>query len=246
MRLYRLWPLLFQKLIWIPTRLLLGICGRLEVVGLENLEGIRGPVIFAANHSSEIDPFMVPASLPFFSRFSPLFYAVRDKSFYDTNGWRKHLFNTWFINLWGGYEARAGIRDYGASLERHIELLQNGQSFCIFPEGGITKTGYVGPAKGGISYLAHSSPSTIVPVAISGVYGMSPMDFFLRRRSIVVKFGTPIDPRSLYAMTGESHASGEGIWKKEADVIMAKVAELLSRPSPFTYTHPQPQKEPVI
>ena len=37
---------------------------RLEVRGLENLKGIETNVIFAANHPSELDPFLIPASKP--------------------------------------------------------------------------------------------------------------------------------------------------------------------------------------
>ncbi|HEY5232443.1 MAG TPA: hypothetical protein VIK35_02770, partial [Verrucomicrobiae bacterium] len=112
MRFYFISPLLLQKLIWIPTRSILWFFGRLEVRGLENLNGIKTPVIFAPNHPSELDPFLVPASLPFWSRFSPLFYTTREKSFYDTVGWRRHLFGGLFINLWGGYPVSVGLRDY--------------------------------------------------------------------------------------------------------------------------------------
>jgi len=227
MRSYFHIPLFFQKLIWIPTRLLLIVCGRLRVRGLENLQDIRVPVIFATNHSSEIDPFMVPASLPFFSRFSPLFYAVREKSFYDTNGWRQYLFNGWFINMWGGYSVATGLRDYEKALAEHISILRAGGSFCVFPEGGITRDGHIQPAKGGISFLAHSAPCVVVPVAISGVYGMSVADFFLRKRKITVTFGKPINPNELYAHIEQPHTPGESVWKKEADYIMKKVGELL-------------------
>lgn len=220
-------PLFFQKLIWIPTRLVLKVFGSHKVYGLENLQGITTPIIFACNHSSEIDPFMAPASLPFFSQFSPLFYAIREKSFYQNNGWRKHLFNPWFIALWGGYNAPSGLRDYENSLARHIQILRDGKSFCIFPEGGITKDGKLRPAKGGISFLAHSAPCVIVPMGVSHVYGMSPLDFFTRKRKIHVRFGKPINPEQLFGLIEQPHASGESVWRKEAEYIMGKVGELI-------------------
>lgn len=229
MKSYFILPVLCQKIIWIPTRVALILFGRLTIKGRQNLVGITGPVIFAVNHSSEIDPFMVPASLPFFSRFSPLFYAVRDKSFYVNVGWRKHLFNDWFIKMWGGYSAIVGLRDYEKSLEDHIAILRDGGSFCVFPEGGITKDGKLRPAKGGISFLAHSAPSTIVPVSISGVYNMSPLDFFLRKRRIVIHFGEPIKSEELYSKIGQPHVSGQSVWKAEADYIMRKVGELIEK-----------------
>lgn len=229
MKLYTLAPLLLQKLIWIPTRLLLVVCGRLTIKGLENIKNIQGPVIFAVNHSNDIDPFMVPATLPFWSPFSPLFYVVREKSFYEGKGVRKELFNSWFIKLWGGYGAAVGIRDYGVSLKQHIQILQDGYSFCFYPEGRITPDGNLLPGKGGISYLAHSAPCTIVPVGISHVYKMTTGDFFARKRKIVVAYGKPIDPKTLYSGLPTTPISGENVWKKEADAVMERIAELIER-----------------
>lgn len=220
-------PLLCQKLIWIPTRLLLVLFGKLTIKGRHNLAHIKGPVIFVANHSSEIDPFMVPVSLPFFSRFSPLFYVVLDKSFYINVGWRKHLFNGWFIKMWGGYSAAVGPRDYAKSLEDHTDILRDGGSFCVFPEGGITKDGKLRPAKGGVSFLAHSAPSAVVPVAISGVYKMSAPDFFRGKHTITIHFGEPIKPEDLYSKIRQPHVSGQSVWREEADYIMRKVADLI-------------------
>ncbi len=224
---YFLAPLFFQKLIWIPTRLVLTIFSRHKVYGLENLKGLKNPIIFACNHSSEIDAFMVPASLPAFSHFSPLFYIVREKEFYGSNGWRQHLFNAWFIALWGGYGARVGLKDYEISLKRQIEILRDGGSFCVFPEGKITPDGTIQPGKGGVSYLAHSTPCTIVPVGISHVYKMSALDFFLGKRKTVVRFGKPFKPEELYAGTPQPHEDGGSVWRAEADFIMKKVGELI-------------------
>jgi 1-acyl-sn-glycerol-3-phosphate acyltransferase len=238
MKAYFLPPLILQKLIWIPTRLVLVFFGHLKVKGLENVRVLydepRRPVIFACNHGSEIDPFMVPASLPFFSRFSPLFYAVREKSFYEGNGWRKHFFNGWFINLWGGYSATVGLHDYGRSLEQHIVILREGGSFCVFPEGSITRDGNIQPAKGGISYLAHSSPCSVIPVAISGVHGMSPLDFLRGKRRITVSFGKPIPSAELYKDHLAPHDPEENLWKKEAEFVMKKVGEMVENTPSYT------------
>ncbi|MDE2188208.1 MAG: hypothetical protein KGJ35_00560, partial [Patescibacteria group bacterium] len=81
MKLYFLSPLILQKIIWIPTNIILRFFCHLQVRGLENLKGIGRNAIFASNHASELDPFFIPASLPFFSRFSPIFYASREKAF---------------------------------------------------------------------------------------------------------------------------------------------------------------------
>jgi 1-acyl-sn-glycerol-3-phosphate acyltransferase len=229
MKPYFIAPLFLQKLIWMPTRFTLWFFGHLKVEGLENIATVKGNVIFASNHSSEIDPFLVPSSLPFFSRFSPLFYATREKAFYDVNGWRKHLFGGLFINAWGGYGVKVGLNDYAKSLEEHIRILEDGASFCIFPEGGITRDGKLQPGKGGIAYMAEQGKVPVVPVAFTGQYRTKAADFFLRRKHIVVRFGRPIYQAELKEAIRRDSGTvmGVEVYKREAQYVMDKIGEML-------------------
>jgi len=227
MKIYFIFPLIFQKFIWLPTRLALIIFGRVKVNGLENLKNLSKPVIFACNHSSEMDPFMVPATLPFWSRFSPLFYTVREQSFYSNNGWRKYMFGGLFIKSWGGYTAVTGLRDYEKSLLPHIDIIQDGGSFCVFPEGSISKDGLLQPAKGGVAYLAYKGDCSIVPVAISGVYNMSMGDFFTRKRKIIVSYGKPITQDELQEMIARSIEPKGNVYKEESIYVMKRVGEMI-------------------
>ncbi len=229
MKLYFLFPLILQKLIWIPTRLILIIFGRIKIRGLEYLNEIPGNIIFACNHASEIDPFIIPASLPFCSRFSPLFYATRERSFYDRNGWRKYLFGGLFINAWGGYTAIVGLNDYEKSLVNHITIARDGGSFCIYPEGGITSTGRLQPAKGGLAYLAERGDCIIIPVGVSGTFRTHFSDFFLGKRHIIVNFGKPITQQELRSQVIRTPELGLHAYKLEAEYVMSRVGELLEQ-----------------
>jgi 1-acyl-sn-glycerol-3-phosphate acyltransferase len=228
MKLYFLAPLFFQKLIWIPTRLIFIIFGHIKIYGLENLKGVNNSVIFATNHLSEIDPFVVPASLPFWSRYLPLFYVTRERSFYVEHGWRKYLFGGWFINAWGGYIAQAGLHDYEKSLVDHISIAHDGGSFCIYPEGGITRDGTIqlDKAKGGIAYLAERGDCTIVPVSISGIYKTPFIDFFLGKRKIIVRFGLPITQEELQNNVPKNPGSEIQVYKDQAKYVIEKIIEL--------------------
>lgn len=226
MKLYFIPPLLLQKLIWVPCRLIFGFFGHLKVEGLENLNGIKGNVIFASNHVSEMDPFLVPTSLPFWSRFSPLFYITREKSFYDTNGWRQHLFGGWFINAWGGYGAIVGLHDYKQSLISHMNIIDDGGSFCVFPEGRRSPDGKIQTAKGGVAYLAEYGGVPIVPVAFTGHFNTPAKEFFSRKRYITVRFGAPIYQEKLQSIASREAIEGGDAYKEESAYIMAKVQEL--------------------
>ena len=222
-------PLIFQVTIWPATRFCLWFFGRLEVKGLENLNSLpKGKgVIFASNHSGEIDPFIPPASLPFLSRFMPLYYTIREKSFYDESGWRQILYGGFIFKFIGGQYVYAGLKDYEKSLPNHIELLRQNRNLFVFPEGGISRTGKVSEAKGGIAFLAEKFGSPIIPIGISGVYHMSLSDFFMRRRHIRVTFGAPILQSELKSAVPRGESDDPGAYKKEAQYVMDRITVMI-------------------
>ncbi len=189
---YFISPLILQKLIWIPTRLVLRLFGRFEVNGLENLKEVNGNAIFGLNHTSELDPILLPAALQFGSHFSPIFYTSREHKFYVRAGWRKHFYGGTFFKAWGAYPVFVGLRDYEKSLSFHIDIVRNGGSMCVFPEGRVTRDGNIQEAKGGIAYLAYATGTPIIPVRLDGTFWMTFTDFILRRRRISISFGKPI------------------------------------------------------
>lgn len=186
MKSYFLTPLILQKAIWIPTRALFMICGRLEVRGLEHLRDLKTNAVFACNHTSELDVFVVPASLPIWSRFLPMFYISRERAFYQRAGARQRFYGGRLFRAGGGYPATPGLKDYDQALKEHLRILRDGGNVCIFPEGRITPDGSVGQGKGGVAHLSYATKRPIVPVYIQGLYK------FKLFQKITVTFGAPI------------------------------------------------------
>lgn len=236
MKLYFIIPLLLQKLIWIPTRFSLKFFTHLKIEGLENLDGLKGPdgqktnYIFAANHASEADPFLLPASLPFFSRFSPIFYVTREQSFYDQSSWRQIIYGETFFRAWGGYTVYVGLNDYAKSLTNHERILRDGGSLFVFPEGRRTYDGKIQPAKRGIAYLSEKTAKDIVPVAITGTFSLTLKDFLLLRRSVILKIGKPITLKEL-EVAGE-RVKGNDVkavlerYRVQAEVVMGRIEKM--------------------
>lgn len=190
-------PLLLQKIVWIPTRLFLIFFAKLEVRGLENLKDLKGKVVFVSNHSSELDPILLPAALPFFSPLSPIFYTSREKEFYERNSLLKWLFyREWFFEIWGAHQIQVGKHDYEKSLKKHEEILNRGGSLLVFPEGQKTKDGNLLPIHGGAGYLARATGAPIVPLSTKGVFKIKLSDFFFRRAKIILTFSAPVVPLS--------------------------------------------------
>jgi 1-acyl-sn-glycerol-3-phosphate acyltransferase len=190
-------PFILQKIVWIPTRLFLIFFAKLEVRGLENLEGLKRKVVFVSNHSSELDPILLPASLPFFSPLSPIFYTAREKEFYERHTILKWLFyREWFFEIWGAHQIQVGKHDYAKSLRKHEEILNRGGSLLIFPEGEKTKDGNLLPVHGGATYLARVTGAPIIPLSIKGVFKIKTGDFFSGKAKIVLTFSAPMIPKT--------------------------------------------------
>jgi len=199
---------------------------RLEIRGIKNIKGLKKPVIFAVNHTSELDPILIPASLPFLSRLMPIFYTSRERNFYKKKGTKAFFYGGVWFKIWGAYSVKVGVKNYERSLKHHIRILEEKHgSICIFPEGRKSKDGNIGDAKGGVSFLAHRTNTPIVPVAISGVFDMSKTDFLLRKRKVVVQFGEPIYTEKLF----EDRFYKPREHKEIAQNIMGIVKEILEK-----------------
>lgn len=225
-RFFYISPLILQTFIWPMTRPLLRFCLQLNIKGLDRIpaepEKGRG-VIFALNHSSELDPGFVPASLPFLSPYMPMFYTSRENAFYKKSGWRQMLYGGWLFRIWGAHPLQAGKQNYELSLKTHIEILNAGKSLIMFPDGRRLPEAEIGTiAHGGIGYLAWSTKALVIPVRIHAAYNMKIFQFLFRKRKVSVTFGAPFDP-SVFFTTNDPTVDD---FKRYSRTLMQKIKEL--------------------
>lgn len=227
--LYRISPLILQTIIWPPTRFLFWFFLRLRVRGLEYLtdlpadgQAVPVGVIFALNHSSELDPIILPASLPFLSPLMPMFYTSRERRFYENSGWRRIFYGGFFFKLWGSHPVLSGAHDYARALAAHVKILRAGGSVCIFPEGKKTADGSIGTAHGGVAFLSAETGAPVVPVGIKGLFKMTMLDFLFRTRHAEIIFGEPLWPRDLVSVS----SPGVLNYKAGAALMLKKISEL--------------------
>ena len=194
------------------------IFSEVEVIGLENLPTAREPLIFASNHLSEADALLVGSYIP--RRFRPLFYTARSKNFYINTGWRQKIYGGLLFDVFGGYRVVSGHKNYQISLQKHLKILNDGNSLSIFPEGKRTTDGKLGKPHGGVIYLTEKTQARIVPVGLSGNFGNSFMDFLMGRTKFVIKFGKPVTLPDLKAVSEKDYHS-------RAERLMMLIAELI-------------------
>jgi 1-acyl-sn-glycerol-3-phosphate acyltransferase len=161
---------------------------RTRVQGLDLLQDVEGPVIFAANHASHLDTPLVLLSLPDEWRRRTAVAAAADY-FFDT-WWRAAgsalLFNTFPIDRSGGTMAATPG-----------DVLADGWNVLIFPEGTRSHDGWAGTFRMGAAFLAHQQGVPVVPVAHRGTFAAMPRGRSWPapgRRQLSIRFGAPVRP----------------------------------------------------
>lgn len=149
---------LLKPVVWSQTRPV--------VHGREYLEGIRGPAIFVANHSSHLDTPLVLGSLP--TRITKkLAVGAAADYFFDSRtiaAATTLLFNAFPVE-------RRGLRR-GRSLA--AELVDDGWSLLLYPEGSRTVDGWLTAFKLGAAQLCAMKQVPAVPIALRGTFAAMP------------------------------------------------------------------------
>lgn len=219
-------PSFFQHFAWTWMRPFMIIFCRAKIRGRKNLKGIKSNVIIASNHSNELDPIFIVASLSFFSSILPISYVSRSKDFYVQMP-RGSLYGGKFFELMGAYPVYPGLKNYEKSLQNQLEAVKRGLSVGIFPIGRRHSMSEISQARGGVSYLAYKTGLPVIPVRIDGVNDLKLVDCLKLKSRMTVTFGKPLYAKDIFGKnvkpkTMESHKACE----KAAIAIMKKIARL--------------------
>ena len=172
---------------WLIIRPLLRIFCGLEVKGLENFQNLKSPLIVAAAiHANYIDSYVLGAALPFNSPLFPIRYMTAPEYI------RMPLLG-WFIRAYGAYPLEKDV-NLEKTLEKSVYLLKEKQAVGVFVEGRLSKDGFFQAIKPGAAFLALKTNLPVLPVGMSGTFGLTLLNFLLRRKKIKVVFGQPIFP----------------------------------------------------
>lgn len=156
--------------------------------GYDRLAGLTGPAIFAANHLSHIDAGLLLTSLPEPWRHRAFAGAAADY-FFDSRV--KATLAALALNAIP--IERTKVTRRSAALA--AELIDDGWSMVIFPEGGRGPDGWGQAFRAGAAFLAVRAGVPVVPVHLEGTGRILPKGTSkLVPGRTRVTFGTPLRP----------------------------------------------------
>jgi long-chain acyl-CoA synthetase len=202
----------------------------ITVSGLEHLRDVRGPVVFAPNHQSHFDGPVVLAALPGYIRktIAPAMSKEFFRAHFFPEGFtRREVFikrlnyylSTFFFNAFPLPQREAGARQ---TLRYIGEVIGDGYSVLIFPEGVRSQTGEMAPFLGGIGMIASRLEVPVVPVRLDGVHEILHTKWKMAKPGRVrVKFGAPM------RLKGDDYAA---LAKQVEDAVRALADKTVNAP----------------
>jgi 1-acyl-sn-glycerol-3-phosphate acyltransferase len=176
-----------------PMRLLVRGIANSSVVGLDRLHDLSRlddppPVIFAPNHHSHVDTTLMIRSIPLCWRRELVVAAAADY-FFDKR-WKAALSALALNAIPIDREVTSR-----KSSDQFRDLVADGHSLLIYPEGGRSPDGWGQEFKGGAAYLSARTGAPVVPVFIDGsgaIFGKGMKRPKPGRTNVV--FGAPLSP----------------------------------------------------
>jgi glycerol-3-phosphate dehydrogenase (NAD(P)+) len=171
---------------------------RLSRIGREHIPA-DGPVIFAANHRSFLDPFVIGTMMR-----RPIYYVAKKELF-------ANRVQAWLLNALGAFPVDRGNADQDM-VETAKAILARGDCVLIFPEGTRVRPGPPGPAKRGVGRLALETGAPVVPIAVIGTTDIR-RGWRVRPRKVRIRAGRPLTvPRVESASRELAQAVTDRIW----------------------------------
>ncbi|MFW9902942.1 MAG: lysophospholipid acyltransferase family protein [Candidatus Thorarchaeota archaeon] len=163
---------------------------RLEIEGrqalTDNIDLLREGVIFAGNHESVIDAFLMGLVVPTEMKEKRIYFLGKQSAL-------------WKNRFWGAMMDYFGVipvkkRGNQEAIRRGIDVLHHNQALGIFPEGHIRYSRKELEGKVGVARFAFETESPVIPVGIIGTDGILPYggNWPTPGKKVILKVGNPI------------------------------------------------------
>ena len=160
---------------------------KVEYIGEENVPS-DSAVLYVANHRSFFDIVLTYPRVP-----RPTGYVAKKEIE------KVPLLNVWMRDLHCLFLDRNDVKAGAKMILTAVDMIKNGISVCIFPEGTRSKTeGEFLPFHEGSFKIASKSGCPIVPMTIVGSAGIFEDHFpKIKKAKVIVEYGKPIYVKEL-------------------------------------------------
>ena len=174
------------NLSWFLVRPFILLIFRPKFFNVNVINETEPPVIFASNHKSLLDSWIIGSAFPFRSKFFPIIWLAAEKYF-------KMPIVSFIIRIYGSIPAKKGIGLKNSLKEAIYYLKEKKLSIGIFPEGKVIfEENKIDIFKRGIGYLFSNTKNPIVPIAIRLSKRFEFSDLITLKNRAYVFFGRPI------------------------------------------------------
>ncbi|MDP2659242.1 MAG: lysophospholipid acyltransferase family protein [Dehalococcoidia bacterium] len=160
------------------TRLVMTVTTDSQVTG-RGLIPKTGALILVSNHLNNVDPPVLSACFP-----RRIVFMAKEELYNARN------LSGFLARRFDSFPVRRGAVDRQA-LKQALQVLSQGKTLGLFPEGTRSPNGQLQPAQMGAAWIALESAAAIQPVAIRGTEGIRTVSDVLARPHIRVAFGSP-------------------------------------------------------
>ncbi len=184
---------------------------RTKVTGRAFIPHNRSTII-AANHASHLDMGLVKYALGSYGE--DLVSLAAQDYFFEGNRFRKAYFENFtnLVPMTRSGSLRQALRQAG-------DLLEQGKTVLIFPEGTRSSDGEIHEFKASLGHLALHHNKDIVPIYLGGTHAALPKGSTVpRQREVEARIGLPLLASELKRLT-------HGLAMSEASRVVAKLTE---------------------
>ena len=162
---------------------------KVEVVGAE-LVPPQGPVLFVSNHQGNFD---IPLMLGFVPRSKGFIAKIELE--------KLPIISTWMRKMHSVFLDRKNLRKSLLTMREATEILKEGYSLVVFPEGTRGKGKPMAEFKRGSLGIAEKAKVPVVPVTIVGSYKIMEgnVGFNIKPAKVMIIIAKPIQPGELEA-----------------------------------------------
>ncbi|HEB83534.1 MAG TPA: 1-acyl-sn-glycerol-3-phosphate acyltransferase [Bacteroidetes bacterium] len=234
-------------LIGLPMVTFLRLFNRVRILHRDRLRHIKPPYLLVSNHLTMFDDAFLDPLLFFpwaiwHPRYLP-WHAPEEKNFF-----LGPIF-TWMMKKARCVPLTRGHGVFQPGMTRLKELLENGYTIHIFPEGTRSRTGDINRGQVGVGRIAYQSKAKVVPCYHEGTQEILPIGrhWLQTGKKMSVIVGEPVDMEDLYAEK-ESRETYQRIADRMIDRIRALREELHAEgygttPRPASSVHEAPAEQ---